>query len=391
MKTYFWFRNYLENKVGKMSNLELITLMALSSEGKRSYLPFPQFNHKANRYNFNDWKYQYYNQIEKLITDQEEEYKEIYQYIWGKDKEKISLDEQYYLSLKKAVLLYDWIGEKGIRELEEEHKIYGGSIQKLGEEFSWLADSLKTAAESLGWKMDQPSQKNDPLSPEDKTKKDNWEKMKTLAERLSWGLEEEGLKLARLHIPGLSRSYIKVLLREGYEDKKGLEQLSVEELSKIVPKRLAGRIKKRFSAQICNPKSTTCNFSPPASLSCPQPLNTNHQPLTTILEIDPHRPDRIIFEGKEVEVTAKEFSLIHLLAQHPEQVMSYNELLDQLWKDEEDAIYNRVSFHLSKVRRAILKIIGESKINKEKVKNIFTVVSKRGVMLKLKADQIKIN
>jgi len=34
---------------------------------------------------------------------------------------------------------------------------------------------------------------------------------------------------------------------------------------------------------------------------------------------------------------------------------------------------------------------GKSKINKEKVKNIFTVVSKRGVMLKLKADQIKIN
>jgi helicase len=71
--------------------------------------------------------------------------------------------------------------------------------------------------------------------------------------------------------------------------------------------------------------------------------------------------------------------------------MSYDELLDQLWKDEEDAIYNRVSFHISKVRRTILKIIGKSKINKEKVKNIFTVVSKRGVMLKLKADQIKIN
>jgi helicase len=46
-----------------------------------------------------------------------------------------------------------------------------------------------------------------------------------------------------------------------------------------------------------------------------------------------------------------------LLTQHSEQVMSYNELLDKLWKDEEDAIYNRVSFHISKVRRTILKII----------------------------------
>jgi len=46
--------------------------------------------------------------------------------------------------------------------------------------------------------------------------------------------------------------------------------------------------------------------------------------------------------------------------------MSYDELLDKLWKDEEDAIYNRVSFHISKVRRTILKLIGESEINKEK-------------------------
>jgi len=99
IETYLFFRNYLENKARKMSNLELITLMALSSEGKRSYLPFPQFNHKTNRYNFNDWKYQYYNQIRELIADQEEEHKEIYQDIVGRDKEKISLDDEDYLSL----------------------------------------------------------------------------------------------------------------------------------------------------------------------------------------------------------------------------------------------------------------------------------------------------
>ncbi|MBA7497637.1 hypothetical protein ES704_00365 [subsurface metagenome] len=94
---------------------------------------------------------------------------------------------------------------------------------------------------------------------------------------------------------------------------------------------------------------------------------------------------------EKIEVTATQFSLIHLLAQHHEQVMSYDELLDELWKDEEYAIYNRVSFHISKVRRSILKLIGESKINKEKVKNIFVVVPKRGVMIKLKAEEIKMN
>jgi len=95
--------------------------------------------------------------------------------------------------------------------------------------------------------------------------------------------------------------------------------------------------------------------------------------------------------GAKIEVTATEFSLIHLLAQHNGRVMSYDELLEELWKDEEDAIYNRVSFHISKIRRTILKTIGKRKINEEKVKNIFVVVPKRGVMLKLKAEEIEIN
>ena len=120
-------------------------------------------------------------------------------------------------------------------------------------------------------------------------------------------------------------------------------------------------------------------------------LNTNDQRLTTILEIDTHRPDRIIFEGKEVKVTAREFSLIHLLAQHNEQVMSYNEVANGLWGDEKDAIHTRVSYHFSKIRSTILKTIGKSKRNKEKVKNIFKVVPRRGIMLNLEENKLKIN
>ncbi len=41
--------------------------------------------------------------------------------------------------------------------------------------------------------------------------------------------------------------------------------------------------------------------------------------------------------------------------------------------------------------RAILKAIGKRKRNEEKVKDIFVVVPKRGVMLKLKVEEIKNN
>ena len=71
--------------------------------------------------------------------------------------------------------------------------------------------------------------------------------------------------------------------------------------------------------------------------------------------------------------------------------MSYYELLDELWRDKEDAIYGRITYHISKIRSTILKTIGESKRNKEKVKNIFKVISRRGIMLNLEEDKLKIN
>jgi len=388
IKTYLYFKEYLENKKGKLSNLEIITLLALSEEGKRFFIPFPQFNHTADRYNWNDWKDQYYRKMRQLVLEAGEEHKEVYQDIF--DEENISLDTEDFLSIKKAVFLYDWMGEKEIRRLEEEHKIYGGSIQKLGEGFSWLADALGGVAESLGWDGDNKlGSKKSVLTEDDKIKKDNLGKIKVLSERLAWGVEEEGLRLARLHIPGLSRSYIRALLREGYDDRKCLQELSEEELAKVLPQRLAGRIKKRFPAK--NPPLKTDNRDLETSISCPHTLNTNAQRLTTILQIDIHRPDRIIFEDKEVKVTTIGFSLLYLLAQHRGQVVGYEEILKKFWEDEEDAIYTRINYHICKIRKDISKIMDKKEDNTKKIENIFKAISGRGLMFNIKEEELEIN
>ncbi|MCK5766870.1 MAG: winged helix-turn-helix domain-containing protein, partial [Candidatus Atribacteria bacterium] len=337
--TYFFYNKYLENQSGKMSDLEIITLLAKSDEGKNVSIPYPQFNQVNDRYNYGSWKYVYQEKMEKLVSDCGEEDKKIYEDILEQGTEKYRLNIDDYLSMKKALLLYDWIGDKEVKEIEEEYKIYGGAIQKIGESFSWLAECLAAVAESLGWDKEEK-------------KKEKIIKIRILSERLAQGLQEEELKMARLHIPGLSRYYIKLLQREGYSDRECLEELSEEELSKVLPKRIAGRIKKRFlqdkkrnikkdsyelphvSVEV---KMENCVAEEPSLLS---------SPAHPILEIDKRRPDRIIFEGKEIKVTAKEFSLIYLLAQNNNQVMIYDILLDELWKDEEDAIYNRVSFHI---------------------------------------------
>ena len=136
-----------------MTNLEIITLLTKSGEGKIIPIPFPQFNQITDRYNRGDWKYYYQKKMTELVSDRGEDGKEIYQDILdlnGEDR-GLDLDIEDYLSIKKALLLYDWIGAKEIKEIEEAYKIYGGAIRKLGEGFSWLADSLAAVAENLGW------------------------------------------------------------------------------------------------------------------------------------------------------------------------------------------------------------------------------------------------
>ncbi len=346
ISTYLYFKKYLERKTGRCSELEIITLLTLSEEGKRLFLPSFHFNFPLKRDSKNKLEYRY--------------------------PENIPLP---------ALLLYDWIGEKEIKEIEKEYKIYSGMIQRLGEGFSWLADALCGVAESLGWKQEDLA------------------KIEILADRLAWGVQEEGLKLARLHIPGLTRSYIRRLVKEGYNDKQCLAQLSEEILSRLVPKRLARRIKRRLSGEDSKidhkmkDNSAASSRLPHKSQSKGEfLLNTNNRQSTTILEVDRNRPDRIIFMGKKVETTATEFSLLYLLAQYPERVISYEEILNEIWQEEEDAIYNRVSFHLSKIRKNIFKVMGKTRrrIDQERLKYIFSVVPGRGIMLRLTAQKIKI-
>lgn len=227
-------------------------------------------------------------------------------------------------------------------------------------------------AESLGWSKKE-------------NKKEGLAGIKVVSERLAWGVKEGELGLARLHIPGLGRSYVKALLREGYDNRKCLEELGEEELAKVVPKKLAGRIKKRFPLILSS--SPTKNYKPKINNLPPE---TRTPKPAIVLEIDQHRPDRIIFMGKKIDLTTKEFSLIHLLAQHNRQVMSYEDIIKKLWGAETEAIYTRIIQHIYKFRKNILDTIGNNQTNREKIRDILKVVPGRGVMLNVNDKELKI-
>ena len=108
----------------------------------------------------------------------------------------------------------------------------------------------------------------------------------------------------------------------------------------------------------------------------------------TILEIDKRRPDRILFEGKEVNITTRGFSLLYLLAKHSGQVIRYEEILKVLWKEEENAIYTRINYHICKIKKDILKVVNSKNGHVKKIGNIFKTIPGRGLMLDIQKKEL---
>lgn len=377
VETYLFLRDWIKcSNKGEVDDLEILLLLSLSKDGKKLPIPFPQFyyNNDYKRHRYCSYQEKgYWKRLMQLAYEQDGESGS------GRDNGREAITLENHLAFRKTLLLYDWI--KGSREIEtkaieQEYGLYGGAIYRLGEGFSWLADSLAEIAGNEGWEEGREKDLN---------------KIKILSNRLIEGIEEEGLNLAKLYIPGLSRYYIRKLLEAGYGDEESLKGVSEEDLSKIIPERLVKRIKK--SLYINDQRLTTNSSCNPQLVTLPSPLQpeTRNPKPATILEIDIHRPDRIIFEGKEIKVTATEFSLIYLLAQNRGKILTHNDLLGTIWKENKYATYPQITYHLYKTRRVILKTIGNNKKNKEKVKDILKVVSRRGIMLNLEEDKLTIN
>jgi len=61
----------------------------------------------------------------------------------------------------------------------------------------------------------------------------------------------------------------------------------------------------------------------------------------------------VTIEGKDIPLTAKEFDMLHLLAQHPKQVYTREQLLDRIWGGAEYIDPGTVTVHIRRVREKI--------------------------------------
>jgi DNA-binding response OmpR family regulator len=70
------------------------------------------------------------------------------------------------------------------------------------------------------------------------------------------------------------------------------------------------------------------------------------------LRIDPIGRE-VLVQDAEINLTAKEFDLLYLLASHPGRVFSRNYLLDRLWGDSYSGFERTVDTHIQRLRRKL--------------------------------------
>lgn len=217
LETAVSFVEFLKNTDPRdITDLELLMVMALSRDAIEGYIPLKKSERGSGGY---------YEELKRAIYDGLEESKAVYQSIW-----KISgmLAQQKERAVKKALMLNQWISTRETREIEEGYEVFSGAIKRVGEDFSWLAETLASLAKEVGWDTR------------------GMNRITTLSQRLIYGVTEKGLALSKIRIRGLGRTYINRLIAQGFDTPEAIADLPLAELEKHLPRHLAERLYRHF-------------------------------------------------------------------------------------------------------------------------------------------------
>ena len=123
--------------------------------------------------------------------------------------------------VKICLLLCEWTTPNSTLDLEEKYSCRSGQIEQIGRTVSWLLDAACGVARILN---------------SDK-------KLVRLLKRLSLqaesGVDEAGIGLARLRVPGLGRDYVWRLVKGGFAGLDRVKQAKLEALQALVPEKVA--------------------------------------------------------------------------------------------------------------------------------------------------------
>jgi len=109
----------------------------------------------------------------------------------GLGAERNAAEYEAAKAMKKVLLLADWIAELPTGELEARYRVWAGGIRRVGEEHGWIVDALGAVARACGWPDEHAAA------------------LARLGERLSYGVREDALPVARMRKPGVGRAALR--------------------------------------------------------------------------------------------------------------------------------------------------------------------------------------
>ena len=88
------------------------------------------------------------------------------------------------------------------------------------------------------------------------------------------------------------------------------------------------------------------------------------------VEIHPKRR-KVYRSGEEIPLTAKEYDLLYLLAEHKGIVLTYDQIYQRIWKDYSHAVENNtIGYHICKMKKKVCPVPSESKFTIRCVRRI---------------------
>jgi len=348
-----------------LTDLEILYALALTEDAKRIYVPLPYRERRARNYPA---------LLRKEIADQQEEGKGIFQ----RPAAVRQNEAEGARAIKKALILLAWISAKATPEIEQAYDLHAGAIARIGEEFSWLADTASALAVEIGWPTEAVR------------------RLSELSERLIQGVTVRGLALSRMRLPGLGRTSIAGLVKAGYDSPEVLSSLSMEMLRVHLPGRLAAALSLHFETERASEKSV--DFPRERALvSDPAAEYQNGSERSLVLSIDLDQ-QLITYRGIRIELSSYPFKLLAALARTPGRVVNKAALYDALYgsadaASEDDRPYERqLADHKRKILAQLRKAAGNQKcrlIPTQEIENLILV--RRGVGYTLNLNQAEVS
>lgn len=179
------------------TDLEVLIALAQSADAEEFYIPLQQTEWESHRY-------------DHLMRERIQ-------------REHPKMGYDLTQRVKKAFVLEEWIEENPLCEIEQRHQVWSGSIERLGEDFAWLAEAFVPIAGVAEWPAETIA------------------RVKKLAGRLRIGGREDLVPLARAKTKHVGRRALRKLADAGLTPET-MGTLSQEDLAAVVGRKTGARL-----------------------------------------------------------------------------------------------------------------------------------------------------